>query len=69
MASNIQSLPDPPQQPTTPSKLVQELERIVAQECNCPASWSQHPEPLNQEELNRIEARIPKLFWEIRERL
>jgi hypothetical protein len=68
MASRIESLAGPPGQPT-PFQLARALERIVAEETGCTASWVQHPGSVRPEELQRIAPRICALLWEVRARL
>lgn len=65
MGSNI-SLPlGPPRQPT-PAQLARALDRIVAEETGCPASWAQHPQPVTAGELRRIALKICTLLWDVR---
>jgi hypothetical protein len=68
MASTIESPAGPPKQPT-PNELARALERIVAEETGCTASWVQHPQTVRPEELQRIAPRICALLWEVRGRL
>jgi hypothetical protein len=68
MASKIESPAGPPGQ-STPFQLAQALERIVAEETGCTASWVQHPGNVRPEELQRIAPRICALLWEVRGRL
>lgn len=68
MGSNISSPLGPPRQPT-PAQLARALDRIVAEETSCPASWAQHPHPVTAGELGRIALKICTLLWDIRLRL
>lgn len=68
MGSNISSPLGPPRQPT-PAQLARALDRIVAEETGCPASWAQHPHPVTGGELRRIALKIYTLLWEIRVQL
>jgi hypothetical protein len=68
MASEIESPAGPPGQPT-PFQLARALERIVAEETSCTASWVQHPSAVRPEELQRIAPRICVFLWEVRARL
>lgn len=68
MASDISSPLGPPRQPT-PAQLARSLDRIVAEETGCPASWAQHPHPVTAGELRRIALQIWTLLWEIRVQL
>jgi hypothetical protein len=68
MASEIES-PARPQGQPTPFQLARALERIVAEETGCTASWVQHPGTVRAEELQRIAPRICALLWECRGRL
>ena len=65
MASDIPSPLGPPKQPT-PAQLARALDRIVAEEAGCPASWAQHPQPVTARELRRIALKICILLWDIR---
>ena len=46
----------------TPSELQREITVIIAQECGCTASWAQHPQPVNDKELDAIFGRILDLL-------
>jgi hypothetical protein len=48
---------------------VRALERIVAEETGCTASWVQHPQSLRPDELQRIAPRICALPWQVRGQL
>ena len=68
MASNTPSPPGPPREPT-PAQLARTLERIVAEETGCEASWAQHPHPVTMGELCRISLLVWKVLWDIRGQL
>jgi hypothetical protein len=46
----------------TPSHLIAEFRRIVADETGCQASWEEHPQALRADEIARIQWRIVDLF-------
>ncbi len=64
MASEISPPLGPPRQPT-PAQLARALDRIVAEETGCSASWAQHPHPVTAGELGRIAVKICTLLWDI----
>lgn len=65
MDSNVSSPLGPRRQPT-PAQLARALDRIVAEETGCPASWAQHPYPVTSGELRRIALKMCTLLWDIR---
>ncbi len=67
MSSNISTPVGPPRQ-STPAQLARSLDRIVAEETGCPASWAQHSHPVTSGELRRVALKICTLLWDIRVR-
>jgi hypothetical protein len=46
----------------TPSQLNSHVTQIIAESCDCSASWAQHPGPMSQREIDEIKVRFTELM-------